>query len=110
PGPVDALACSNRNTSDPGNRPVAVACAASGLPGTDQCMTDDDCAAGTACGCATQFRGNAIHTNTCVQAQCRVDSDCGPGGTCSPSESGYCSSLTGYFCHKPTDTCVTDAD
>lgn len=76
----------------------------------DQCLTDTDCASGMACGCAAEFHGNAFHTNACVSSQCRVDSDCGQGGACSPSYSGYCGSLTGYYCHSPADTCAANAD
>jgi hypothetical protein len=74
-----------------------------------QCLTDSDCPTGTACGCANQFGGNAIHTNTCVPSQCRVDSDC-EGGVCSPSSGAYCGSLTGFYCHSAADTCETNAD
>jgi hypothetical protein len=76
----------------------------------DQCLTDTDCPTGQACGCASQFGGNAIHYNRCVPAQCRQNSDCGTGGICSPSNGAYCSSLTGYYCHSPADTCTTNAD
>ncbi len=76
----------------------------------DQCLTDEDCPSGQACGCSNQFAGNAIHTNACVPAQCRVDADCGKGGSCSPSSDGYCGGLTGFYCHSANDTCTTSAD
>ena len=77
----------------------------------DECLTDSDCPNGQACGCAAQFRGNAIHTNACVLTGCRVDADCGPSGVCSDSESPHgCGGLNGYYCHAATDTCSTDAD
>lgn len=76
----------------------------------DQCLTDSECATGMACGCATDFGGNAIHTNLCLVSGCRVDADCGAGSTCSPSHSTFCGSLTGFYCHAATDTCTTDAD
>jgi len=76
----------------------------------DQCLTDSDCPTGEACGCADSFGGNAYHFNECVPTQCRIDSDCGAGFTCSPSNAGYCSSLTGFYCHSAADTCATSAD
>jgi Cys-rich repeat protein len=76
----------------------------------DQCVTDSDCPTGQACGCADSFGGNAVHFNECVPTQCRTDSDCGTGFTCSPSNAGYCSSLTGFYCHSAADTCATSAD
>ena len=95
------------------HRSEAVTCPATASPDAaivDQCLTDDQCATDTACACASEFHGNAIHTNQCVPAQCRVDSDCGAAGTCSPSSSGHCGSLTGLFCHTPADTCASNAD
>jgi hypothetical protein len=76
----------------------------------DQCLTDGDCASDQVCGCADQFGGNGFHMNRCVQSACHVDADCGPGGYCSPATNNYCSSLSGYHCHKTTDTCRTAAD
>lgn len=76
----------------------------------DQCLTDGDCTNGMACGCASDFGGNAMHTNRCVLTQCRVDADCGQDGACSPSHAGPCSSLTGYYCHSSADTCSANAD
>jgi hypothetical protein len=76
----------------------------------DQCLTDGDCASNQACGCASQFGGNAIHTNLCVPAACHVDADCGPGGYCSPATNDRCGSLSGYHCHKAADTCHSNAD
>ena len=76
----------------------------------DECLTDSDCPSGNVCGCADQFFGNAVHTNSCVPSGCRVDADCGPAGVCSPDNSGYCGSLLGYECHSAQDTCHSDAD
>jgi hypothetical protein len=75
----------------------------------DQCLTDTDCPTGSACGCASMFGGNAIHTNMCVESGCRVDADC-PSGLCSPAYSGYCGGFTGYHCRSAADTCSSDAD
>ncbi|HET6151064.1 MAG TPA: hypothetical protein VFH68_26245 [Polyangia bacterium] len=83
-------------------------CAATPL--IDQCTTDQQCPAGEACGCAADFYGNVAHTNVCVTAQCRLDSDCGPGGVCSPSFTGHCGSLTGYYCHSAADECLGQSD
>jgi hypothetical protein len=81
-----------------------------GQCGPDQCLSDSDCPSGQACGCATQFAGNAFHTNRCVPSNCRVDSDCGENGFCSDTSSGYCGSFSGFYCHTPADQCHTDAD
>jgi len=80
----------------------------------DQCLTDSDCTAGangmpSVCGCASDFRGNAIHTNACLASTCRVDSDCA-SGLCSPDTTARCGSLNGYHCRSAADTCRTDAD
>jgi hypothetical protein len=75
----------------------------------DQCLADSDCTAGAVCGCASQFGGNAIHTNLCVASTCRVDADCA-SMLCSPAYTGYCGSLAGYHCRSAADTCRTDAD
>ena len=74
----------------------------------DNCLADSDCAANEICSCsADAYGGNAcVHRNTCVPApQCHVDADCGAGGYCSPNI-GYCGSVEGYYCHRPTDPCV----
>ncbi len=77
----------------------------------DECNTDGDCAEGFGCACAADYYGgNGIHGNLCVPAQCRVDADCKAPGVCSPTLSGACRSLVGYYCHSPADTCNTDAD
>jgi len=78
--------------------------------GLDQCLTDSDCAAGTACQCSNTFRGNARSGNACVPTGCRVDADCGPGGACSPDTSGRCGSVSGFHCHTAADTCHSDSD
>jgi hypothetical protein len=82
-----------------------------------QCLTDDDCATGEVCACASQIRGSttgvgALVTadNRCVASNCRVDADCGSGGVCSADYSARCGTLSAYFCHSAADTCQTDAD
>lgn len=110
------------SSSFPGSTTVACTtpadCTDAGLPGAncldqqcqgDQCLTDGDCPAGSACGCASQFGGNAMHTNECVASTCRVDADCA-SGLCSPAYGQACGGLAGYFCHSAADTCCTDAD
>ena len=81
-----------------------------GQCGPDQCLTDSDCPTGQACGCASQFGGNAVHTNRCVASNCRVDKDCGQNGVCSAIDTGYCGSFDGFYCHMPDDQCHTDVD
>jgi hypothetical protein len=76
----------------------------------DQCLTDGDCAAGQACGCANQFGGNVRHGNLCVATACHVDTDCGAAGLCSPATNNRCSSLSGYHCRSTADRCRTTAD
>jgi hypothetical protein len=79
----------------------------------DQCLTDDDCPSGDACGCADQFYGTMrqyFGQNFCVHTACHIDADCGPGGYCSPAIDMYCGSITGYRCLKPEDTCGSSAD
>lgn len=81
----------------------------------DECASDADCGSVTACECRLAPNYNA---NTCVHGTCRVDADCGAGGYCSPSGvSLFSNCLTdiemgsiGYFCHKPDDECLDDAD
>jgi hypothetical protein len=76
-----------------------------GVCSLDQCLTDSDCANGGTCACTSDYYGgNAAHGNQCAPAACHVDSDCGPGSYCSPSV-GYCGSLTGLYCWKPSDPC-----
>jgi hypothetical protein len=48
--------------------------------------------------------------NTCVPSNCRVDSDCGPGSLCSPTLASGCGGIGGYYCHTPSDECMTDCD
>jgi hypothetical protein len=120
------------------HRPVAVACAASeatitgsmcstdtdcqpeggvvarrfclgGRCSMDQCLTDDDCPAGQACGCASQIIGLTNHLNSCLPSSCRIDADCATG-LCSPANGGHCGSLSGYHCRKASDTCQTIGD
>jgi hypothetical protein len=74
-------------------------------------LADSDCPDGQACGCASQFGGNAIHTNLCISTGCRSNSDCGENGVCSESIStGRCGGIAGYYCHAPEDECNTNAD
>ena len=110
-GEVDGSRCSGVPAL-PTHRRDPVTCSASAVPAgiSDQCTTDDQCQAGTACGCATDFHGNAIHVNMCVSAGCRVDGDCGPGGVCSPSFTGHCGSLAGFYCHSAADECTGHGD
>jgi len=81
-----------------------------GQCGLDECLTDDDCGAGQACGCGSEFSGDTAHVNQCVSANCRVDADCGSNGVCSESKGGYCGGITGFYCHTASDQCQTDAD
>ena len=77
----------------------------------DECLTDGDCPDGTACACASQFRGNAFHVNGCITTGCRVDADCGANGVCSESISpSPCGGIGGYQCHGPDDECNVNAD
>ncbi len=75
----------------------------------DTCSGDTDCPTGQLCVCHgspyTSGEGN-----TCRAGNCRVDSDCGPQGYCSPSPSGGCGSVGGYYCHTAADTCANDSD
>jgi hypothetical protein len=74
----------------------------------DECSSDSDCPAGTACVCRSSLSDSAA--NVCAPAgNCAVDSDCGPAGYCSPSRAN-CSYPSPYFCHTALDTCVNDAD
>ncbi len=77
----------------------------------DQCLTDDDCPEGQACGCASSFRGNAFHTNLCVTTGCRTDADCGGEGACSETiSSSPCGGLGGFYCHTAADECNSNVD
>jgi hypothetical protein len=76
----------------------------------DQCLGDSDCSSGQTCICASQLRGNAGRGNACISSGCRVDADCGANGACSPDDSGYCGSVTGYRCHTAADACNSNAD
>jgi hypothetical protein len=109
PGPTDVSCTTLADCTDGGATSTYMACRA-GKCSIDQCLTDSECPSGQACGCASEFGGNAIHTNACVPAQCRIDSDCGRSvGICSPAK-GYCGGLLGYYCHAAGDACITDAD
>jgi Cys-rich repeat protein len=78
--------------------------------GADQCLTDDDCAGGAVCLCASEAGGGlVIRQNRCVPSTCRIDSDCGAGELCSTGY-GYCGTPTGFHCRSAADTCRTNAD
>jgi hypothetical protein len=75
----------------------------------DTCADDSACPANQLCVC----HGSAYWSgegNTCMPGNCRVDTDCGPGGYCSPTASGGCGEVSGYYCHTPGDQCVNDTD
>lgn len=83
----------------------------------DDCLTDNDCATGTACSCDANRGGAGASGNptSCVPSGCRLDADCGPGGFCSPSQrlgaQSRCGSpVTGFYCHTPDDECGNDSD
>jgi len=121
-GRSKSAACNVTNTFEDAGTQACSAdadCADAGLSGwclngqcgADQCLTDGDCPSGQACACASEFRGNAFHTNLCIDTGCRVDADCGPNGVCSESMSPTpCGSISGFYCHTPDDECNTDAD
>jgi hypothetical protein len=79
-----------------------------GTCSVDQCLSDDDCAAGYVCGCSSGTAPVSYTSNTCVRTFCRVDSDCS-SGLCSPTYVGYPSdtgrgnygAFSGYACHSP---------
>jgi len=73
----------------------------------DQCITDSDCATGTACGCAGAVTG--LLANACVASGCRVDPDCGACGLCSPTVA-LGGPFNGYECRTATDSCTSDVD
>jgi hypothetical protein len=83
----------------------------------DDCLTDADCAPGSACSCDAN-RGGAGASGSptkCVTANCRVDADCGPSGYCSASGfsggPGGCGSfVNGVYCHTAADECANAAD
>jgi hypothetical protein len=109
--PDGGPACTtNAECADAGGAYVTATCL-QGRCTADQCLVDSDCAAGNTCGCASSYYGgNAAHPNQCFPSTCRVDADCGADGYCSPSLGGYCGGLTGFFCHRPTDTCHSNSD
>ncbi|MFO0676255.1 MAG: hypothetical protein U0169_06960 [Polyangiaceae bacterium] len=76
----------------------------------DTCVEDRDCPGNTVCEC--DFR-SASGPDVCLpKGNCHVDSDCGEGAYCSPSlgSCGDYSGRVGWFCHRPDDECVDDAD
>ncbi len=79
----------------------------------DTCSTDADCGGGELCSCRTPWPYGDVGPNRCLPSNCRVDADCGPGGYCSPTLDAQCGSssgVTGWYCHKPGDSCVSDGD
>jgi Cys-rich repeat protein len=77
----------------------------------DECLADSDCASGMLCACNSEIsNGLRVWQNLCMATQCRLDSDCGTGEVCSPSNGSYCGGLQGFFCHTPSDTCLTNSD
>ena len=80
-----------------------------GVCSEDDCIIDSDCAAGQVCACADQLGSPIRIGNECLTTQCQVDADCGGGQVCSASI-GTCNELQGYYCHTPSDECLTDTD
>jgi hypothetical protein len=77
----------------------------------DGCLSDTDCPSGLACECAIQFQGDGIFANRCVTPLCYKNSDCGPNGVCAAvTPATPCGGIGGSYCHRPSDTCMTDAD
>jgi len=104
-----------------------------------QCVSDNDCSAGTNGRCSQAIGGPAFcyctydtcqhdtdcptgqlcachdsvynyDGNHCTNGNCRVDADCN-GRACSPSLAPMgCGSLGGYYCHVAADECTNDAD
>ena len=76
----------------------------------DECTHDSDCKGESVCACSDSPYESI--SNSCAPAgNCKVDADCGAGGFCSPSSGAGCAdSVTGYFCHTPSDECVDDSD
>lgn len=66
------------------------------------CLSDADCAAGTACNCHETG-------GSCIPANCRTDADCGENLRCQILDSNTCSQRT-FTCQTPQDTCESDAD
>jgi hypothetical protein len=69
----------------------------------DECESDGDCGASGICTCSDVANG-------CTPSNCRVDADCGPGGFCSPTKDGCGTPGVGWYCHRPSDPCFTDAE
>jgi len=76
----------------------------------DQCFADEDCPAGTACGCSSQVSGLGQAGNSCLPSSCRSDADCAETRLCSPTRGGLCGSLSGYQCRTGAYTCHADRD
>jgi hypothetical protein len=77
----------------------------------DECFTDGDCGAGSACSCGKTVSGGRSDPNTCVKGNCLVDADCG-GRFCSPTiDTSPCRAAPGgFYCHTAQDTCIDDSD
>lgn len=73
----------------------------------DECLLDDDCAAGEVCVPAGAF-GHVL--NTCRRTECRTDADCAarPGGECRAYFIRCVA--TSFGCSYDGDPCRTDAD
>ncbi len=66
------------------------------------CITDNDCAAGSACECQGTRMGQ------CRPSDCRADADCGAGSGCFRIDDGCV--VSSYRCTGPADECLTNAD
>jgi hypothetical protein len=78
-----------------------------GLCAYDTCAVDSDCVRVGLRVCACEANNGL---NMCAGGNSTVDADCGAGGFCSPSPGDSYGSLTGYFCHAPSDACINDSD
>lgn len=82
----------------------------------DDCVTDADCAAGTACYCMPTTGGAGFMgaATECLTSNCRTDADCA-SGFCSPSiypggPGGCGGKVFGNDCHTSSDECGNDSD
>jgi len=101
--PPDAGAMSCKTDSDCGGVGYGPFCLA-GTCVPDQCLGDQDCPIGTACGCSVPVGILRAHANRCLPSNCRTDADCSNSGLCSPTLGG------GFYCRTGADTCRTNAD
>ena len=106
--------CGGVRLSTPTNHLTSARGACPTVYGSDNCESDADCAAGTACVCDFYHggAGSPGTQNLCRPSGCRIDADCGPTGYCSPSQWTACYGgvVDGYFCHGSGDECGSDAD